>query len=442
MNRTQGFRNWTAFLYGLCAPFPVLGPEIIHSIFLSPVLLAGGLYTLTSLPFFRLTRASLWLILLWLIAFFSAAVRFEPGQYILSYMGFVAVSAPLMFANLDSDGIGRFFQGLIYGVFLTLIIVFSDIASQTLGLEIMNDFLAVFNPYQQKLSQSGNSFLWYIRPSALFREPAHLAIFLASYFFAVSIYSQRSRVQDFSRKFTQIAILFVGSLAGIFLLLIAMAASALQKQHYATGLDKRTLVKRVLIFSCIGLPLVLFVLVSFPDTFGNLADRYTGRINQMFADLRGGNLTGSEGSRANAYLALQDYWQDTGIYGFFFGTGYANYEGWLLGQYGYLSGLASFARGHVDSILVVLFLSTGVFGFLAYCAFIVALFNSNGFLAGVLPIMFVLVVNFATGSLLDSVFWLQIFAIKLALRQSFLARRNDHATGLRLHPGQIRQVPI
>ncbi len=440
MSQRQGIRNWSAFFFGLCAPFGVFGPELAPSIYLSPVLVAAGLYTVVSLPYLRFTRASLWLILFWLIAFVSAAVRFGPDKYILSLLGLIAVSAPLMFTNLNVAGTTRFFKGLTCGAVATLAIVWSDIASQTAGFAAVNDFIIGFNPDHQRLSSenSHHQFLWYRRPFAFFREPAHLGTFLAGYVFAVSIYLQRSRFQEISRKFAQLTVLFVGSLAGLLLLICAIISHRFHYTHLLNTILRNSYVKKMLLLIICVLPIVLVVTMVFPEIIGQFQHKYFSRVEKLILVFQSGQLEGSEGSRLNAFLSLFDYWRDKGLAGFLFGTGYANYEDWLLHKYGYLGASAALARGHVNNILVVVFLSTGVCGFMAFCGVIISLFSSVGPRMGVFPIMFVTVLCFTTGSLLQIQFCLLIFAIKIAHRQSCLALWNDARRGLQSHPAHNR----
>ena len=436
MSRRQGIRNWSAFFFGLCAPFGVFGPELAPYIYLSPVLVAAGLYTFLSLPYFRLTRASLWLILFWLIAVVSAALRFGPDKYILSLLGLIAVSAPLMFTNLNNTGTARFFRGLTYGVAATLAIVGFDIASQTLGMGTVNDFITGFHPDHQRLGSenSHNRFLWYRRPFAFFKEPAHLGIFLAGYVFAISIYLQRSRVQEVSRKLAQLTVLFIGSLAGILLLVCAIMSLRFHYTRYLNSNLRNSYVKKLLLLILCVLPIVLIVTMVFPELIGQFQHKYFSRVEKLISVLQSGQLEGSEGSRVNAFLSLFDYWRDKGLAGFLFGTGYANHDDWLLHKYGYLGTSAALARGHVNNILVVVFLSAGVCGFMAFCGVMISLFSSFGPRMGLFPIVFVTVLCFTTGSLLSIQFWLLIFAIKIAHRQSCLALWNNDRPGLQSHP--------
>ena len=443
MSQRQVIRNWSAFFFGLCAPFGVFGPELAPSIYLSPVLVAAGLYTFLSLPYFRLTRASLWLILFWLIAFVSAAVRFGPDKYILSLLGLIAVSAPLMFTNLNLAGTARFFKGLTCGVVATLAIVWSDIASQTLGIAAVNDFITGFHPDHRRLSSenSHNQFLWYRRPFAFFREPAHLGTFLATYFFVISLYFQRSRFHDISRKFAQLTTLFVGSLAGVLLLVCAMISMRLHNTFLLYSIWRRAYLKRIMIVLILGSPLVLIITMAFPDIFDQFHDKYIVRIGKFISAIQSGKLEGSEGSRGNAFRSMFDYWRDNGLAGVLFGTGYANYDDWLFQKYGHFETSAALARGHVSNIFAVIFLSTGVFGFSAYCCVIVSLFSSFGPRMSVFPITFVTVLCFTTGSLLNSVFWLSIFAIKIAHRQSCLAPWDPGPPKLRSRPMKAHERP-
>jgi hypothetical protein len=153
-------------------------------------------------------------------------------------------------------------------------------------------------------------------------------------------------------------------------------------------------------------------------------DDYVARLVKTQEDIETLSLVGSEGSRANAVLALPEYWESAGMPGFLFGTGYANYEEWLLSVYGDLQ-FSSFAQGAIDSILVAVVLSTGLLGVIAYLAFLANAFGLRVIKLELPLVIFILVVNFAYGQLISGMYWNLLFVLASVARFSVKQRAKE-----------------
>jgi hypothetical protein len=254
-------------------------------------------------------------------------------------------------------------------------------------------------------------FLGYVRPFAGFSEPSHLAIYLASVYVVLDFLGRSGRRYGFKRLVVATALLLTGSVSGLVMFVVYVAARL-------TGMLRRMLVGRLSTKKTMrGLALVVLVLglvaALGPGVF---SEEYALRIARTLEDIETGNLVGSEGSRVNAVLALPEYWDSTGWMGFLLGTGYANYQGWLIDNYGHLNESATFSRGGIDNLLVAVFLSTGLVGFVTYMAFLYKAFGRRVLGANLSLVVFVLAVNFSYGYLISSLYWNLLLMLAIAAR--------------------------
>jgi hypothetical protein len=203
-------------------------------------------------------------------------------------------------------------------------------------------------------------------------------------------------------------VVFTGSLSGVLLLLLYMAARVMADvgAGFTRGWSWRRTGQVMLLLVAVG----TLVALALTSESGLLAD-YMVRIVRAQEDIETVNLVGSEGSRANAVLALPDYWEAEGWRGFLVGTGYANYEKWLLATYGDLGEWSTFARGEIDNVLVAVFLSTGLLGMSAFLLFLLRVFGF-AVLRRQLPLfVFVLGINFVYGFLISGFYWGVLFVL-------------------------------
>jgi hypothetical protein len=143
----------------------------------------------------------------------------------------------------------------------------------------------------------------------------------------------------------------------------------------------------------------------------------------MYSVIISRDFTGSVGTRSNAIRALPIYWSDKGLIGFLFGTGYGNYENWLIQNFSHMGSRVAMARGDINNLIAVVWLSTGLFGFAAYAYFFKRIFTLSVHKSLYLPVLvFVILVQFATGSLIAYNYWFLLFIVITVM--NFISKRS------------------
>lgn len=388
---------------GVTLPFPMVGVPLNQDFVLSATSVLGLVYSLR-----RFGRQG-WgplqtAALLMLAAFAATAITRHPiSSFALSLAALGAALVPLTLPATRPGDLKPLLRGLTLGLWLTLALI---------GLALFVQFGgAVFFPAEVTAAlvhPLAGQFLGYTRPSAGFSEPSHLAIFMAAFYVAQDLLARRGLSRPLTRAGTLIALFASGSLSGIVLFVVYMAARLLAGLFSALGRGA----SRRRLQQLGGVVLAAGVALSFVD-LGSVGflDEYIERLVKTQDDLESLNLEGSEASRINAVLALPDYWDTSGLTGFLIGTGYANYQEFLLSTYGHLSESATFARGQVDSILIAVFLSTGLLGLLAYLHFLRAAFGGAVLRAAWPVAVFVLALNFSYGYLISGLYWNLLFML-------------------------------
>ena len=416
------------YLVGLTLPFPVLGIPLNDVFTLSITSLLGTLFAFRRLERFGLMAEHKAALAMMAVFAATAVARHPLGSYVLSLAALGLALLPFANSRLRPGELRGLVEGLLLGMWLTLGLMALCILPQVAGaIELLGPLASVLVGTEQT-----GVFLGYVRPFAGFSEPSYLAIYLASVYVVLDLLVRAGWPLAFWRALTPVAVLFTGSVAGLVLLLLyifsrwAGAVARLLAGRFSMKLVMRGLVATAL--------LVALFLAAGPDPDG-LFEQYALRLLTTLDDVETGNLVGSEGSRVNAVLALPDYWAATGLPGFLGGTGYANHEAWLIDAYGHLGEWSTFSRGAVDSILIAVFLSTGVFGLAAYLTFLAVGFSARVLLAHMSLALFVLAVNFAYGYLIAGFYWQLLFVLAATARQCVLQenrpRRRRRVSGAR-----------
>lgn len=398
------------YLVGLTLPFPELGFPLNEVFTLSITSLIGMVFA-----FRRLGRHGLMAAhkaaLVMLVVFAATAIARHPlSSYALSLAALGLALLPFANSRLSRGELRGLVQGLLLGMGLTLGLMALCILPQVVGaVELLGPLASVLVGTEQM-----GVFLGYIRPFAGFSEPSYLAIYLTSIYVVLDLLVRAGWPLAFWRAVAPVAVLLTGSVSGLVLLVLYVVSrwgGALGR--LLAGRFSMKLVLRGLVASAV---LVALFLAVGPDP-GDLFEQYALRVLKTLDDVETGNLVGSEGSRVNAVLALPDYWDATGLPGFLTGTGYANHKAWLIDAYGHLNESATFSRGAVDSILIAVFLSTGVFGVAAYLRFLAIGFGARVLAAHMSLAVFVLAINFAYGYLIAGLYWQLLFVLAATARQ-------------------------
>lgn len=403
------------YMIGWTLPFPVIGIPINVAYTLSLTSLLG--IVLASRRLLRdgwqpLHRAAL---LMLLVFTGTAAWRFPVTSFALSLSALAFALSPLTNLEVHWRELRALIRGLLGGFWMTVGLILLTILSQLIGLE------RSLGPISTLLvgdEQTGR-FLGYIRPYAGFSEPSHLAIYLVGVFVCVDILSRAGWRMGSRKIVVAFATLLTGSVSGLLMLALYLLGRLFGVLgRIITGRMSKTFVPRALVG--LGVAIGAFLVVG--PSPADLADEYTLRLIQMLDDMETANLVGSEGSRVNAVLALPEYWESTGTLGFLLGTGYANHEAWLIDTYGHLNENATFARGAVDSIVIAVFLSTGLVGLIAYVGFLYRVLSWPIVKAYPTIVLFLLALNLSYGYLISGLYWQVILVVAVIARATWSQR--------------------
>lgn len=420
------------FMLGATLAFPQLGVPLNEFFVLSLTSVLGLVFAVRRwrrLGWQPLHQAAAVMLLVFAA---TAATRFPVSSYALSIgaLGFAVL--PLLTPATSDGEVRALVRGLMVGLWLTLALALTTILIQISGL------VPLLGPVASLLvgAEQTGLFLGYIRPTAGFTEPSHLAIYLATVYVALDLLARAGLSPGRSRPFVALGVVFTGSVSGLVLFVAYLAAGWLGGLRRALfgRLSGAGLVRAAAVIG--GLLLIAAYLLS----TGPESDEYALRLIRALDDFQTGNLVGSEGSRVNAILALPAYWASAGLPGVLVGTGYANYGDWLIDTFGLLNVSATFSRGEVDSILVVVFLSTGLVGFTAYLVFLYRAFGHRVAMANLPVLVFVLTMNFSYGYLIAGLYWQLLFVLASTARCTTGRSRRPAATRPRV--AQRRAAPV
>lgn len=396
-------------LLALAIPLYVVGFEVrgfdlnvaaVLLALLGPVLIVRG----------RFLKKNLLLLSFWLgWILLTVAWRYEPMDYVLSMGALFVVTVPLT-ASWGRIDEGRLFRYFVAGLVISLAFAGYDFCAAIFGLSPLEDVASVGLLSHSRTGEVGG----FRRVKALMMEPAHYAIYLA---FAYALVDGagprffRERALVLLRVTIVIALVGTLSLAGMFLWGIAVLSRGALLALRLSGNLKRWSLGRLI---SVGILSGLIFLGARYSEAPQIAENYANRIDRTMASLVEDHLVGSEGSRANAIPVMLDYW-DNGPQQLLVGEGYANFEMWLMREYGHLGRWSSYARGEVNNTFAVVGISTGAPGLLLFLLFVlVAAFTSPRKLPVHMTLLW-LASNFASGMLIGYLIWsLALVAILLS----------------------------
>jgi len=392
-------------------PFPAYGYAYSHQYIVSPSLIFGVFYALTLLivrGIGPMHMAAAGMLLLFTL---TAMPRYEPSTYILSICALGVAIAPLTVTALSKKALEVLLSGFMLGLYLTLAIIFIEVGAQTVGIEIVGEYLRLVFVH----SASGE-FIYYDRPRAGFFEPSHLAIYLCFAFVILDCYDNKNGRSLSLKMVIVIGLLVVGSLSGIVVFAIYVVFKYFEL--IVTRSRRRVFIVHAIPYGIIVMCVVGFFAAYYHEILAKFIEVYYFRIGYAITSFWQGDLVGSEGSRVNAITALPAYWSQKGFSGFMFGTGYSNYQEWLVSTYGHLGSWSTFARGQIDNLFVAVFLSTGLVGLIAYVYFILLAFRGAALHRTVSISIFIVCIQFAYGYLVHYLYWYLLFVLASVLRRN------------------------
>jgi hypothetical protein len=435
--RRSGARDeaWLLFLIGLTLPFPEVGIRLNELFVLSLTTLLALVFALRRWQQHG-ARPAHSAVASMLAVFIATAIwRHPPSSYLLSIGALALAMLPLTSTQLVPREARYWHGGFMAGLWITIAWMGLTIWFQLMGLS------GVFDELGERLMgpEHFGSFWGYRRPSAGFSEPSHLAIYLAVAFVVLDLLGKAGRRTGAARLAAATALVCTGSVSGLVIILLYLFGRALVSVRRAlTGRLSGQWLVRGMLASYALLGIGWYMSGSSID----VADEYVLRLATAVQAIQSQDLLGSEASRANAMLALPAYWASSGLAGFVMGTGYANHQSWLIANFSYLGEWATFSRGHVDSIVIAIFLSTGVVGLLAYLWAVVVLFGYEVAKVSAPVLLFVLALNFVFGFLISGMYWQWVFMLAVAARLACREARRPkrRRTSMPIKPVRVAQT--
>jgi hypothetical protein len=156
--------------------------------------------------------------------------------------------------------------------------------------------------------------------------------------------------------------------------------------------------------------IIVFLLILVSSSFNYVLSSYQNLVRERFlkiSDVIGNyNMSGSEASRVNSFFILFKYWNDEGFSGMLVGEGYANYREWLVTNFGQLDrARVSFARGHINNIIGVIGISTGIVGLILFLIFNYSFIYNHKLRNGFLFMISLFLVYFIYDFLIGYLMW-------------------------------------
>lgn len=391
------------FSFGLCLPFYVSGPQIANGLWASPSIFIGIFISAASVLTRGATVRLLLLCSMILVFALTSIARHPPSSYAVSLAMLFSVMAPMCLQRICPAQQYSLQRGFMLGLFATLVIVWAEILTQISGQTMLYRSLGdIFRPVEVRMG-AHNFFFLYQRPYAAFLEPAHLAIYLTTSLLVLDFVDTR-----LSRKLriaTILTILLTGSVVGYVLLLGYLSVKIYGPlRRMSDKISRRKLGATLIATAVIGMGVTVFFVFQ-PDAAFPMLGRIISRFTRTYAAVQAGTMTGSEGSRANMFRVIFDYWQIEGLSGMLFGTGYGNTSAWLIANYGHFEGSSTVARGQLDSIIVGIFLATGIVGATLYLTFCAVCLKRVGKIFFWPIFLMFLLLNFANGFLIAYPMW-------------------------------------
>lgn len=340
--------------------------------------------------------------------------RHQWPSYLFSLAGLSIVIAPLTCQVRNWRQQGSLLRGFVIGLLITILIVWAYVLAQIFNLSLVTTVIdAVFSRGRH------GEFLGIIRPRAAFAEPAHLAMYLSFSYVVLDILDKNEARIRMLKTVTLATILIVGSLTGIMLMIVYIPVRWLTNKLFS----RANLNYKQVLYDIFFLCFLLMLFIFYFETLVHYALPYLNRAEDMYSVIISRDFTGSVGTRSNAIRALPIYWSDKGLIGFLFGTGYGNYENWLIQNFSHMGSRVAMARGDINNLIAVVWLSTGLFGFAAYAYFFKRIFTLSVHKSLYLPVLvFVILVQFATGSLIAYNYWFLLFIVITVM--NFISKRS------------------
>ena len=155
---------------------------------------------------------------------------------------------------------------------------------------------------------------------------------------------------------------------------------------------------------------MLSIVLVFYMTNTKLYNNIYNRMEKTFDTLVHFNISGSEGSRANSSILMIKYYKDSELTKILVGEGYDHYSSWAKQKFSDRNSVnVSYARGHINNIIAIVGISTGILGLVIYYFLYYTLLYRK--LIDKQDLIFIILVQLSFGFFISYYYWWIILII-------------------------------
>lgn len=392
-------------VFAFFIPFHLLGVVVgnyVFSISTFCLVFLNLLLLIRGHSFVKGTISWFYIFISWCL--FVTYLRYPFSSYGMSFLALGAMLFPLCTRIPKSIERKSVLKALIYGAAASFVVASYEVGVN-FGLPALTEVTSL-GLWGTSVPQESTYFGIY-RVKAGESEPAHYAHYLTFVYATVDLadrYGYEIRRPRLLKSVLAIFLFATISLSGL-ILFVSYLSSVLVWEWRSRVLQKVTSE-----WFWVSIPLVFALALGVYQYMGEEISGYLsfmfGRIEDAWAAIQLGLISGSEASRARSATVVFEYWASQDWLHILAGEGYANYENWLKQTFGGMGGKlgSSFERGNVQNVFSAVGISTGVIGVISYLLFARSIFSRLSKIAVPLIVIW-LVSHFAMGTLIGYRLW-------------------------------------
>lgn len=359
-------------------PLSVIGLEYNGYIFnISTIIII--IYSLYYILFVRQFHPKILLILVMLYFWFfiTSLINEVARLSLLSLTSLIFMSLPVSYKFSDRET-GQIMRGFRDSIIAVSPFLVYDILVSLLGIPPLEN---IFTPFA---STSSGYVMGIYRIKGSFLEPSYLAIYLNLYLYIT--FHNKTDSTDIFRPILIIALIVLTfSLTGYILLILIVLFYSFSK--------KKRFVRYYII-----------AIVLFGILLPNLTAFMMNRVFRAIKYYQYGMVELSEGSRVNTINVMFDYFKKEGGGKALYGEGFSNHDKWLMNEYAsYSPRLVAYARGHINNIISVIGISSGIIGIIIYMMLL------RGYVKNISikksSLLLLISINITIGFLIGNILW-------------------------------------
>lgn len=371
------FLTFPAYILGInIGGYPVNIPTVIL-LFLGVMIFLRNRYV-------KITMYAYIFLILWF--FLSSILQLKLVDFSLSLLFFVIVTYPMVAAIPDSFSVKKLSKYLLGGFYISLLFCLVVIVSNYYGFDVQGSMELGSPP----------AYLWMDgvkelpRLKSLMLEPSYYAVYLTFIFVFIDRHQLMIRKYNLHKLFVLIALLFTFSLSGYMLFLSYFLLSYV---------FRRRIPRKWVFYGVFFLVGLSFIYVSNKKVHSVVDRVLVTRLNNISRNVDEDN---SESVRKASLIIFPKYMETSSFLKLLVGEGFSNTEAWSKEHTG---------NGLIYMVLPIVFLSSGIIGFLIFMGFLFLFFIEikQPISVLVVPILFL----FVTGHFILYYVWGLFFLLRV-----------------------------